>query len=88
MRVHMAVDVNDQLIRACATDELAREWLTNRIQSAHGTQQRVEFRADPLLHDQTVVDVIDEPWLYGAYRVIAQDVHGTNTPEELSDDDS
>lgn len=86
MRVFMAVDVNDQLIRACATDELARDWLTKRVETSHGTQQTVEFKSDPLLTDQTVVNVVDEPWLYGAYRIIPQEVHGSETQDDVSDD--
>jgi len=80
MIVYMAVDVYDNLIRACATAELAEEWLTRRVQTAHGTQITVSFEQDPLLTAHRNMVVNEEPWLNGAYRIITQEVAGTKEP--------
>jgi hypothetical protein len=76
MIVHMAVDVHDQIVRACATPELAEEYLTRRATTAHGTQLTMSFVQDPLLKADRVMVVNEEPWLYGAYRIITQEVLG------------
>lgn len=84
MIVHMAVDVHDSLVRACATPELAEEWLTKRAETAHGTQVTVSFEQDPLLSAHRVMQVNEEPWLLGAYRIISQEVLGTEKPAEAT----
>lgn len=86
--VHMAVDAHDQIIRACATPELAEKWLTERVHTSHGTQHVVTFADDPLITSRRVASVGDEAWLHGFYSIITQEVLGDGAPEELSDDDS
>lgn len=80
--VHMAVDVHDQLIRACATPEAAEEWLTRRAHTAHGTQNEVVFKDDPMIPGQRYALIGDESWLLGAYRIISQEVLGDVAPAE------
>lgn len=85
MRVHMAVDVHDQLTRACATPELAEEWLSKRAETTHGTQITTSFEQDPFLTEHRVMVVNEEPWLLGAYRIISQEVLGSEeTPKETA----
>lgn len=85
MIVHMAVDVHDSLVRACATPELAEEWLTKRAETAHGTQITLSFEQDQLLSAHRVMVVNEEPWLNGAYRIITQEVAGTEeTVKEIA----
>lgn len=74
MKVYMAVDVHDQLIRACDSPDGAEAWITRRAQTSHGSQQTVTFHDDPLIESQRYAVIGDESWLTGAYRIISQEV--------------